>query len=210
MNPELGTIMTERLTRQIRFLIELDKLKSVLRRTKPVGSERYEDSAEHSWHLAMMALLLAEYADETVDLSRVVRMVLIHDIVEIDAGDTFLYDHAARLSKQAVEATAATRLFGLLPADQAAAFLVLWQEFEARQSADARFAYALDRLMPLLQNYHNAGQTWQENNIHKAQVWQANERIGDSSQALWQLAQQLITEAVEKGYLQAEPSAARA
>jgi putative hydrolase of HD superfamily len=210
MKPELGTIMTERLTRQISFLIELDKLKSVLRRTKPVGSERYEDSAEHSWHLAMMALLLAEYADETVDLSRVVRMVLIHDIVEIDAGDTFLYDDAARLSKQAVEATAATRLFGLLPADQAAAFLVLWQEFEARQSADARFAYALDRLMPLLQNYHNAGQTWQENNIHKAQVWQANERIGDSSQALWQLAQQLITEAVEKGYLQAEPRAARA
>ncbi len=202
--------MTERLTRQISFLIELDKLKSVLRRTKPVGSERYEDSAEHSWHLAMMALLLAEYADETVDLSRVVRMVLIHDIVEIDAGDTFLYDQAARLHKQADEATAATRLFGLLPADQATTFLVLWQEFEARQSADARFAYALDRLMPLLQNYHNAGQTWQENNIHKAQVWQANERIGDSSQTLWQLAQQLITEAVEKGYLQAEPRVTRA
>ncbi len=193
--------MNERLARQITFLIELDKLKGVLRRTKPVGGDRYEDSAEHSWHLAMMVLLLAEYADEAIDPNRVLRMVLIHDIVEIDAGDTFLYDHAARLAKEAEEAVAAERIFGLLPPEQGAEFLALWQEFEERQSADARFAKALDRLMPLLQNYHNAGQTWQENNIHKAQVWQANQPIGDSSAQLWQLAQQLITEAATKGYL---------
>ncbi len=194
--------MNERLAQQIAFLIELDKLKQVLRRTKPVGSERYEDSAEHSWHLAMMVLLLAEYADEAIDPNRVLRMVLIHDIVEIDAGDTFLYDRAARLAKEAEEAVAAERLFGLLPAEQGTEFLALWQEFEARQSADARFAKALDRLMPLLQNYHNAGQTWRENGIHKMQVWQANQPIGDSSAQLWQLAQQLITEAVVSGHLQ--------
>jgi len=193
--------MNERLASQITFIIELDKLKRVLRRTKPVGSDRYEDSAEHSWHLAMITLLLAEYADETIDPNRVLRMVLLHDIVEIDAGDTFLYDPVARQAAQSEEAAAAARIFGLLPADQAAEFLALWQEFEARQSADARFAYALDRLMPLLQNYHNAGQTWQENNVHKAQVWQLNEPIGNGSAQLWALAQRLITESVEKGYL---------
>lgn len=194
-------MLDERLSQQINFLLELDKLKQVLRRTKPLGSERYEDSAEHSWHLAIMALLLAEYADAEVNLSRVVQMVLIHDIVEIDADDTFLYDTEARLSKAAVEAAAAERIFGLLPADQGKAMLALWQEFEVRESADARFAYALDRLMPLLQNYHNAGQTWQENGIHKSQVWAANSQIGNSSERLWQVAQILITEAVAKGYL---------
>ncbi|MCB0120769.1 MAG: HD domain-containing protein [Caldilineaceae bacterium] len=196
-----GNMQNERLSQQIAFLLELDKLKRVLRRTKPVGSERYEDSAEHSWHLAMMALLLAEYADETVNVSRVIQMVLIHDIVEIDAGDTFLYDTAARQQKQLEEAAAAQRIFGLLPPDQAATLVDLWQEFEARESVDARFAYALDRLMPLLQNYHNAGYTWQENGIHKAQVWEANQRISDSSIQLWHFAQHLISDAVERGYL---------
>jgi putative hydrolase of HD superfamily len=193
--------MNERLQQQVTFLIELDKLKRVLRRSKPVGSERYEDSAEHSWHLAMMTLLLAEYADETIDLGRVLQMVLLHDIVEIDAGDTFLYDQLARQQKAVDEAAAAERIFGLLPADQGAPFLALWREFEARESADARFAYALDRLMPLLQNYYNQGFTWQENNVHKAQVWQANQPIGQSSEQLWQLAQSLIDDAVVQGYL---------
>lgn len=194
-------MITERIKQQTTFLIELDKLKQVLRRSKPVGSDRYEDSAEHSWHLAVMAILLADYTDESIDLKRVMQMVLIHDIVEIDAGDTFLYNTAERQNKQAIEAAAAKRIFGLLPTDQTEAFLTLWQEFEARTSADARFAYALDRLMPLLQNYHNQGFTWQENDVCRDQVWEANQKIGDSSTVLWQLAQEIINDAVAKGYL---------
>lgn len=197
-------MLPERLSQQVTFLLELDKLKRVLRRTKPLGSERYEDSAEHSWHLAVMAMLLAEYADESINLHRVIQMVLLHDIVEIDAGDTFLYDSEARVQKQADEQAAAERIFGLLPEDQCNALLALWQEFEARQSADAKFAYSLDRMMPLLQNYYNQGFTWQENNVRKAQVWAANQPIGNSAEQLWQAVQLLITDAVAKGYLRAD------
>lgn len=195
--------LDKRFSQQISFLLELDKLKRILRRTKPVGSERYEDSAEHSWHLAIMAILLNEYADETVNVSRVVQMVLVHDIVEIDAGDTFLYDTEARQRKQVLEAKAAKRIFGLLPPDQGSLLLALWEEYEERMSADAKFAYALDRLMPLLQNYHNEGYTWQENDVRQSQVWDANSHIGNSSEHLWLFAQQLITDAVAKGYLRA-------
>lgn len=191
----------ERISHQFAFLLELDKLKRVLRRTKPVGSERYEDSAEHSWHLAMMAILLAEYADEPIDIHRVIKMVLIHDIVEIDAGDTFLYDVEARRAKQAVEAQAAQRIFGLLPTEQGSELQALWEEFEARTTTDARFAGALDRLLPLLQNYHNQGYTWKENHVRRDQVWEMNQRIGDGSNMLWQVAQNLINDAVQKGYL---------
>lgn len=198
--------MSERLQQQITFLLELDKLKQVLRRTLPVGSTRYEDSAQHSWHLAMMAMILAEYADETVDIMRVVQMVLIHDIVEIDAGDTFLYDVEARLAKQAQEAAAAERVFGLLPTDQSERFRTLWEEFEARQTADARFAYALDRFTPLLQNYHNQGYTWQQNQVHRDQVWHMNQPIGDASGTLWEAAQQLIDDAVTQGFLRPSPA----
>lgn len=197
--------INQRLQQQITFLLELDKLKQVLRRTLPVGSSRYEDSAEHSWHLAVMALVLAEYADAQVNINRVMYMVLLHDIVEIDAGDTFLYDEAGRLAKQTQEAAAAERIFGLLPADQAAEFRALWQEYEARETADAQFAYALDRLMPLLQNYHNQGQTWQENHVHKGQVWRLNQPIGASSTTLWAVAEHFINDAVVQGYLAPEP-----
>jgi len=195
--------LDKRFSQQVSFLLELDKLKGILRRTKPVGSERYEDSAEHSWHLAIMAIVLNEYADETVNVNRVIQMVLVHDIVEIDAGDTFLYDTDARQRKEAEEANAAKRIFGLLPPEQGATFLTLWEEFEERNSADAKFAYALDRLMPLLQNYHNEGYTWKENDVRQAQVWAANSYIGDSSERLWRFAQQLISDAGEKGYLRA-------
>ena len=198
--------MDDRLAQQIAFLLELDKLKGVLRRTKPVGSKRYEDSAQHSWHLAIMALVLAEHVDGEIDINRVLKMLLIHDIVEIDAGDTFLYDEEARKSKAIQEATAAARIFGLLPIDQAMLLRSLWEEYEERQTADARFAYALDRLMPLLQNYHNQGSTWQENQIHKGQVWRLNQPIGDSSTALWEIATHFITDAVAQGYLAPEPN----
>ncbi len=198
-------ITNSRLQEQINFLLELDKLKAVLRRNQPVGGSRYEDSAQHSWHLTIMALVLAEHAPATVNIGRVMQMVLIHDIVEIDAGDTYLYDEAARRAKQIEEEAAAARIFGLLPADQAEPLHALWREFEARQSNDARFAYALDRLLPLLQNFHNAGSNWQENDVHQGQVWKLNQPIGDSSPALWAVAEALINSAVDRGYLAPAP-----
>ena len=147
----------DRLTQQLRFLLELDRLKSVFRQSRLIHTDRMENSAEHSWHLAMLAVVLAEYAAEDIDLVRVVKMALIHDIVEIDAGDTYIYDEQARREKARLEQQAAERIFGLLPKQQAAELRTLWEEFEAKQTPEARFAGALDRLQPLLLNYHTAG-----------------------------------------------------
>src|SRR5204862_8047037 len=137
----------ERFEQQIRFILEIDKLKTIMRRTYLLNADRAENTAEHSWHLAMMAILLAEHANEPVDVARVIKMVLVHDIVEIDAGDTYFYDAAAALDKHEREHAAADRLFGILPEDQGKELRDLWEEFEAAQSPDARFALALDRFM---------------------------------------------------------------
>ncbi len=151
---------TDRLAQQMAFIIEIDRLKTVLRRTLIADGSRHENSAEHSWHLALAAMVLAEHSDEPVALLRVLQMLLVHDIVEIDAGDTFYYDDAGRQDKAEREQRAADHLFGLLPDDQAAELHALWTEFEARQTAEARFANALDRLMPLIHNTLNDGHTW--------------------------------------------------
>lgn len=193
-----------RLARQMDFILEIDKLKQVIRRSYLVDASRRENTAEHSWHLAMMALLLDEYANEAVDPGRVMKLVLVHDIVEIDAGDTFLHDPVAALDKTEREQAAAERLFGLLPADQGGELRQLWQEFEARQTADARFANALDRLMPLLHNLHSGGRTWWEHDITRSQVTNRVQHIGEGSQALWAYAQTIIAQAVELGYLRPE------
>ena len=155
----------ERLARQIDFLVEIDRLKHVLRRAYLPGTDRNENTAEHSWHLAVAVLVLAEYAAEPVDLARVVRMALIHDIVEIDAGDTFFFDPIGALDKAEREQRAAERLFGLLPPDQADGFRAAWDEFEARQSPEARFASALDRFMPLIHNYLTEGRAWRQHGV---------------------------------------------
>jgi len=161
---------TDRLTQQIRFIAEIDKLKSVLRQSILVSGERQENSAEHSWHVATMAILLAEHAGEPVDVGRVIKMLLVHDIVEVDAGDTYCYDDEAVLGQADREQEAADRLFGMLPADQAAELHALRQEFDGRSTPEARFAAALDRLMPLLHNYHSQGKSWQEHHVTRGQV----------------------------------------
>ena len=191
----------ERLQQQIGFILEIDRLKSVLRRTYLVHNPRHENSAEHSWHLAMMALLLAEHATAPVNLLRVLKMLLVHDIVEIDAGDTYCYDAAGSEGKAAREQDAARRIFGLLPVDQQAEMHDLWQEFEARQTPEAKFSTALDRLMPLLHNFHTQGRSWREHGITSAQVLEHNRHIGEGSQALWQSVEAMIKEAVSQGYL---------
>ncbi|ELJ8821051.1 HD domain-containing protein [Vibrio parahaemolyticus] len=191
-----------RLERQLALLIELDKLKSVLRRTRVKSAEgRLENSGEHSWHVALMAVLMEEHANAPVDICRVMKMLLIHDVVEIDAGDTFVYDTAASKEQAEKEIKAAERLFGMLPTDQGQELLALWQEFEAAQSDDAKYAKALDRLIPMLLNYHNNGQSWKENSVTREQALTINKRIEFGSVTLWDKAKELIEEATEKGWL---------
>lgn len=194
----------ERLEQQLTLLMELDKLKSVLRRTRVVSAEkRLENSAEHSWHVALMALLLEEHANEPVDITKVVKMLLLHDVVEIDAGDTFVYDVQASKDQAERELKAAHRLFGLLPKEQGDELLALWLEFEEAQTPEAKFGKALDRLIPMLLNYHNQGQSWIEHGVTSQQALTINKKIEAGSETLWQKAQQLISEAVENGWLKA-------
>ena len=157
--------MNERLGRQLAFALELDKEKNVLRQTHLTGHGRRENDAEHAWHMALMAYLLREYANEPVDIARVMLMCLLHDVVEIDAGDTYAYDETAKESQAAREAAAAERIFGLLPEDQAGEFRALFAEFDAGESADARFARAMDNLQPLLLNDSNDGGDWKEHAV---------------------------------------------
>jgi putative hydrolase of HD superfamily len=190
-----------RLAQQLRFICEVDQLKSILRRTLLIDESRLENSAEHSWHLAMMAIVLQEHANEPVDLGRVLRMLLIHDIVEIDAGDTYAYDTQGNLGKAERENKAADRLFGLLPEDQAGQIRELWDEFEERQTAEARFANALDRFQPMVHNYRTRGRTWQEHGVVKDQVVGRNQPMEDGSRELWRYTELFIAEAVELGWL---------
>jgi 5'-deoxynucleotidase YfbR-like HD superfamily hydrolase len=193
----------DRFARQIRFILEVDKLKTILRRTYLIHQDRAENTAEHSWHLAILAIVLAEHSNEPVDVARVVKMVLVHDIVEIDAGDTYFYDAAAAADKSDREHAAADRLFGILPADQAHELRSLWEEFEAGTSADARFALALDRFMPQLHNYHTQGRSWAEHGITVDRVLEKNESMADGSLKLWECARALLEDAASKGYLSA-------
>ncbi|MFH4715034.1 HD domain-containing protein [Vibrio alginolyticus] len=192
----------ERLEKQLALVIELDKLKSILRRTRVKSAEgRLENSGEHSWHVALMAILMEEHANAPVDICRVMKMLLIHDVVEIDAGDTFVYDTAASQEQAEKEIRAAERLFGMLPSDQEQELLALWHEFEAAQTDDAKYAKALDRLIPMLLNYHNNGQSWKEHGVSREQALTINKRIEFSSVTLWDKAKELIEEATEKGWL---------
>ncbi|WP_404425897.1 HD family hydrolase [Nibricoccus sp. IMCC34717] len=201
-----------RLARQMAFLIECDRLKDIVRQSLCIRSRRNENSAEHSWHLALFAIVLAEHentassetAQPPLDVLRVVKMLILHDIVEIDAGDTFAYDDAAGATQHEREANAATRLFGLLPEDQAKDFRSLWDEFEARTTREARFAQALDRVQPVLLNCLTEGRAWRDNGVTANQVLARNARIGEGSARLWQHLQDLIRRAIADGHLPAD------
>jgi putative hydrolase of HD superfamily len=186
----------DRLRRQIEFILEVDRLKEVYRQSYILHADRHENSAEHSWHLAIAALLLSEYANQPVDTSRVIRMALVHDLVEIDAGDTFIHDTAGNLEKAAKEEKAAERIFGLLPPDQRDAWRGLWNEFEQRQTVEAKFANALDRLLPVLHNYFTNGRSWKEHGITQEQALQKNAAIAEGSEVIWNLVETLIRDAL--------------
>lgn len=179
---------------QMEFIKEIDKLKYIQRKTKLFNSDRHENDAEHSWHLAMMVMVLSEYSNATIDLLKVLKMVLLHDIVEIDAGDTFLYDTTKNHTNTDEENIAAQRIFGLLPDDQAKEFLAIWVEFEDGETNDAKFAKAIDRLEPILQNISNQGGTWTEYNVPFDIVYQKIDKIKDGSTFLWDHVDELIEE----------------
>lgn len=189
------------LLKQIGFIKEIDKLKYIQRKTRLFGSDRHENDAEHSWHLAMMAIVLVQHANEPVDLLKVLKMVLIHDIVEIDAGDTFIYDTRKNHSNTEEERLAANRIFGMLPEEQAADLIAVWEEFEAGQTAEARFARAMDRLEPLLQNTSNNGGTWHEFGVTYDKVHAKKSVIKDGSATIWGYAEALLRESVANGIL---------
>ena len=200
MIPRL-TAGSPRLQRQIDFILEVDKAKGILRSTHVSVADRRENDGEHAWHVALIALVLAEYAPPGIDLLRVIAMLLLHDIVEIDAGDVNVYDAEARVGQLARERRAADRIYGLLPSEQGLEFRELWEDFEARESPEARFAASIDRLQPLLLNYPTQGATWRDREVTRAQVLAVNAHIADGSQELWELARAVIDDAAEHGYL---------
>jgi putative hydrolase of HD superfamily len=186
---------------QIGFLIEADKLNTILRRNYTVAGDRRENSAEHSWHVALTAMVLAEHSNVPVKIDRVVRMLLVHDIVEIDAGDTFIYDSLANTSKEAREQEAAKRLFSLLPKPQPSELRALWDEFETRATPEAKFARAVDRFVAVLHNYATHGRGWKENGITRSRVLAVNQRVAEGSETLWAKIQEMTLQAVKRGDL---------
>lgn len=192
----------KRLTEQLAFLVELDRMKTIERQSPIYAGGRRENDAEHSWHIAVMAMVLREYAAEPVDMGHVLEMLTVHDLIEIYAGDTFAYDAAGNSDKAAREAASADRLYAMLPEEQGAYYRALWEEFDAMETPDARFAASLDRLQPLLSNWLNEGGTWRVHNVHPEQVYRRMEPIKTGAPKLWELADRIIQASVARGYLQ--------
>jgi putative hydrolases of HD superfamily len=190
-----------RLEQQLAFCRELDPLKGILRQSLLMDASRRENSAEHSWHLATMAMLLSEYAAEPVDLTRVLKMLLVHDVVEIDAGDTFAYDTVNAQTQHDREQKAANRLFGLLPQEQGSELRSLWDEFEERQTAESKYANALDRLQPLMQNFYSGGASWRKHNVTQEQVMKRMEPVKIGMPEVWPIVLKLIDDAAKQGFV---------
>lgn len=191
----------ERFEKQLRFILEVDREKNILRQTHLSGGGRQENDAEHAWHMAVMAYLLREYANEPIDLAKTMMMILIHDVVEIDAGDTYAYDEAAAATQREREEAAAERLFGLLPEDQGRELRELFEEFEAYETPEARFAHTMDNFQPLMLNDSNGGGDWRTHGVRRSQVEKRNEKTGTGSGAIWDYMQKIIEKNVQKGNL---------
>lgn len=186
------------LDKQILFIKEIDKLKYIQRKTSLFNSNRHENDAEHSWHLAMMALVMSEQSNEKIDILKVIKMLLIHDIVEIDAGDTFLFDTTKSHDNTEEELLAAKRIFGLLPVEQAKDLIAIWEEFEAAETAEAKFAKAMDRLAPMMQNDSNDGGTWKEFDVPYETVIEKKEKMKEGSEAAWEYGKGLVDKFYQK------------
>ncbi len=190
----------ERLDKQFAFARELDKEKLIGRQTYLANGERKENDAEHAWHMAIMALILSEYANEEIDVLRTISMILIHDVVEIDAGDTYAYDENGKKSQREREVKAAERLFGMLPKDQAVKFRNLWEEFEAQETKEAKFARTMDNIQPVVLNDASDGKSWVEHGVHLSQILNRNKNTAKGSEIIWNYAKEnFIDENVRKG-----------
>lgn len=190
----------ESIEKVLNFIVEIEKLKDVHRKTRPVGLERYENSAEHSWHVCLSALMLRDYANDEIDIDRVIKMLLIHDLGEIDAGDTIIY-HSETQQLKDKEAAGVKRILNLLPEGKAEEYMSLWYEFEAGESPDSKYAKAIDRVPPLLHNLYGNGHSWRDNNVPKEKVFSLNSRIANGSEKLWSVLEGKLENAVESGLL---------
>jgi len=193
-------MIADRIRKQLEFVYEIDKVKSIFRKTKLFDSSRYENDAEHSWTICIMAVLFREYANFDINLEKVIKMLLIHDIVEIYAGDTFLYS-SERESAYQKEELSAKKIFGMLDNDQADEYYNLWVEFEERKTNEAKYAAVFDRIEPVLQNYKTKGITWAENEITKEMVYQKNKHIEEGSKELWEVFNEVLQECIREGYI---------
>ncbi|HHV39220.1 MAG TPA: HD domain-containing protein [Tepidimicrobium sp.] len=197
-------MIDKKLEKDIEFIVELDKMKSILRQTRLIDRSRRENDAEHSWHISVMALLLSEYADEDVDVCKVIKMLLIHDVVEIYAGDTFCYDVEASKDKKERELKAADKIFGILEEKKGRELRALWEEFEEKKTKEALFAASMDRLQPFLNNYYSDGGTWKRFNVSKSAIYERIAPLKNSSKELWKFARNMIEDSFDKGYIRRE------
>ncbi|MPW25739.1 HD domain-containing protein [Alkalibaculum sp. M08DMB] len=194
--------MNNRILKDIEFIVEIDKMKSILRQTKIIGENRREDDAEHSWHIAVMAMILCEYANDKIDIGKVIKMVLIHDLVEIYAGDTFCYDKEGNLGKRDREIAAADKIYGMLQDDKRKELRALWDEFEEMNTPESLFAASMDRLQPMLNNYHSDGGTWKKYKVTRSQVYNRIAPVKKSSDQIWDYIKFMIEDAYAKGLLE--------
>ena len=196
--------MQERLKKQSDFILEIDKEKNIFRQTHISGHGRNENDAEHAWHMAVMAYLLQEYSNEPIDVARVMLMCLTHDVVEIDAGDTYAYDAEGKKTQKMREDAAKERIYSLLPEDQKEKLTAIFDEFESNETAEAKFAHAMDNLQPLLLNNSNDGNDWREHGVSAAQVYGRQSKTKEGSEALYELTDRLIRENIAKGNIREE------
>ena len=186
------------------FIVELDKMKSILRQTSLINEDRREDDAQHSWHISVMAMILSEYTNEKVDVSKVIKMLLTHDLVEIYAGDTFCYDKVGNSHKRDREVLAAEKIFGMLEEDKGKELRALWDEFEEMETPEALFAAAMDRLQPMLNNYYNKGGTWKKFDVAKSDIYKRISPVKKSSDEIWNFVENMLEDAFEKGFIERE------
>ena len=196
-----GRFEMNRLEQQLQFILEIDKVKKIIRQTPLSDASRKENDAEHSWHIALMAYLLQEYAEQPVEVSKVMLMVLIHDLVEIDAGDTYAYDEEGAKTKDEREKKAADHIFGMLPEDQGMYLKALWEEFEAYETAEAKYAHMLDNFQPLLLNDAAGGISWTEHQVKKSQIYKRNEKVEETSVTIWKCMQNKIDKHIQAGHV---------
>jgi len=194
-------MVDKKLLKDIEFIVEIDKMKSILRQTSIINEDKREDDAQHSWHISVMAMILSEYSNEKINVYKVIKMLLIHDLIEIYAGDTFCYDEVGNLDKKERELVAAEKIYGMLEEEKGAELRNLWEEFEEMKTPEALFAVSMDRLQPMLNNYKKGGGTWSKFDVSKTQIYKRIEPVKNSSNELWKYVEYMIEDAYENGII---------